>query len=59
MVQLGQRHGATIEGGGREPFEVDYFHAAPIGIMLNAEKFAGTGAPPPPPVPPPMHSMCH
>ena len=37
-----RRHGATIGGGGgREPFEVDSFHAMPVGIMLNAEKFAG------------------
>ena len=28
-------------GGGRGPFEVNSLHAAPIGIMLNAEKFAG------------------
>ena len=36
-------------GGGREPFDVDYFHATPIGIMLNA---AGGRSPillPPPP----------
>ena len=26
-------------GRGRGPFEVDYFHAPPIGIMLNDEKF--------------------
>ena len=33
---------------GRGPFEVDFFHATPIGIMLNAEKFAGDRSPPPP-----------
>ena len=45
--------GATARRlGGREPFEVDYFHAPPIGIMFNAEKFPPS--PPPPPVPPPM-----
>ena len=37
----GRRHGATIGGGGRGQFEVDSFHAPPIGIMLNVEKFAG------------------
>ena len=39
---------------GRGPFEVDSFHATPIGIMLNAEKIAGDRSPFPPPVPPPM-----
>ena len=43
----GRRHGVTI-GGGRGPFEVDAFHATHIGIMLNAEKFAGDRFPPPP-----------
>ena len=44
--------GATarrLGGGGRGPFEVDSFHATPIGIMLNAEKFAGDRSPVPPP----------
>ena len=50
----GRRHGATIGGGGRGPFEVDSFHAPPIRIMLKAEKFAGDRSPPLPPVPPPM-----
>ena len=36
-------------GGGRGPFEVNYFYAPSIGIMLNAEKFAGDRSPPPPP----------
>ena len=47
----GRRHGTTIGGGGRGLFEVDSFHATPIGIMLNTEKFAGDRSPP---VPPPM-----
>ena len=34
-----------LGGGGREPFEVDSFHATPIGKMLNAEKFAGDQSP--------------
>ena len=37
-------------GGGRGPFEVDSFHAMPIGIMLNSEKFAGDQSPPPIPL---------
>ena len=41
-----------LGGGGRGPFEVDYFYATPIGIMLNAEKFAGDRSPVPPPPPP-------
>ena len=53
-TEQGRRHGATIGGGGgRGLFEVDSFHATPIGLMLNTEKFAGTG-PPVPPMPPPM-----
>ena len=36
-------------GGGRGPFEVDSFHATPIGITLNAEKFAGDRSHPSPP----------
>ena len=39
----GRCHDGTI--GGRGPFEVDSFHATPIGIMLNAEKFAGDRSP--------------
>ena len=46
-----RRHGATI--GGRGPFEVDFFHATPVGIMLTVENIAGTG-PPSPAVTPPM-----
>ena len=54
LALLGPKGGATARRlGGREPFEVDFFHAPPICIMLNAEKFAGGGLPPPP-VPPPM-----
>ena len=56
----GGRYGATIGGGGgRGLFEVDSFHATPIGIMLNAEKIAVNGPPPPPPppVPPPMVNL--
>ena len=49
----GWRHGTTI-GGGRRSFEVDSFHATSIGIMLNAEKFAGDWSPPVPLVPSPM-----
>ena len=48
--------GATarrLGGGGRGPFEVDSFHATPIGIMLNVENIAGDRSPVPP-VPPPM-----
>ena len=42
--------GATARRlGGRGPFEVDSFHAPPIGLMLNAEKFAGDRSPRPPP----------
>ena len=41
-------------GGGRGPYEVDSFHATPIGIMLNVEKFARDRSPPVPLVPPPM-----
>ena len=50
-----RRYVATI--GERGPFEVDFFHAPPIGITLNAEKFAGDWSlpSPPPPVPPPMN----
>ena len=33
--------------GGRGPFEVDSFHAPSIGIILNAEKFAGDRSPRP------------
>ena len=41
-------------GGGREgPFEVNSLHAAPIGIMLNAEKFTGDRSQHPRP------SRCH
>ena len=40
-------------GGGRGPFKVDSFHATPIGIMLNADKFSG-GQLSSPPVPSPM-----
>ena len=36
-------------GGGRGPFEVDSFHALPIGIILNAEKCAWDRSPRPPP----------
>ena len=46
-------------GGGRGPLEVDSFHAPPIGIMLNAEKFAGDRSPPRPPVPPPPGAAAH
>ena len=46
-VNQGRRHGATIGEGGRGPFEVDSFHAPPIGIMLNAEKFSGDRPPVP------------
>ena len=30
-----------LGGGGRRPFEVDSFHAAPIGIMLKFEILGG------------------
>ena len=46
--EQGRRHGVTIGGGGRGPFEVDSFHASSIGIMLNAENIAGYRPPPPP-----------
>ena len=39
-------------GRGRGPFEVDCFHATPIGIMLNAKKITGDRASRPPPPPP-------
>ena len=32
-------------GGGRGPFELDYFHATPIGLMVNVENITGTGPP--------------
>ena len=60
-IHQGWRHGATIRGGGgREPFDVDSFHATPIGIMLNA---AGDRYPIPPPPPPgaaahDIHILC-
>ena len=56
-IYQGRRHGATIGGGGDEGHlnAIDSFHAPPIGIMLNAEKFAGDRSPVPP-VPPPMQS---
>ena len=45
----GQRHGEMI-GGRPGPFEVDSFHAPLIGIMLNAENYAGDRSLPIPPV---------
>ena len=45
----GRHHGVTIGGGGQGPFEVDSFHAPPIGIMLNVEKFVETDRPCSPP----------
>ena len=41
-----RRHGATIGGGGREPFELDSFDATPIGI-LNVENIPGDRSPRP------------
>ena len=35
-------------GGGTRTIEANSFHATPIGIMLNAEKFAGDRSPRPP-----------
>ena len=55
MMSKGRKGGATarrLGGGGRGPFEVDSFHAPPIGIILNAEKFAGDRSPPYSPPPP-------
>ena len=58
MTLKGGATARRLGGGGREPFEVDSFHAPPIGIMLNAVKFAGDRSPPPP-VPPPMMTLLH
>ena len=44
----GLRYDPIVGGGGRRPFEVDSFHAAPIGIMLKVYHIGGTRPPVPP-----------